>query len=113
MVELENRALATSGDYRNYFQWQDETYSHEIDPHTGWPVSQGEASVAVLSDSAMWADAWATALMVADPDRAWRLAEEAGLDILMIFRTEQGFRERLTSGFAQAISQNTTHGNTR
>jgi FAD:protein FMN transferase len=113
VVELESQALATSGDYRNFFVWQDQTYSHSIDPRTGWPVSRGVASVAVLSDSAMRADAWATAFMVADPDRSWRWAEEAGLDVLMVFRAEQGFRERLTSGFAQAISQNTMHGNTR
>lgn len=110
IVQLVDRALATSGDYRNFFTWEGRTYSHAIDPRTGWPVAHGVASVAVLSDSAMWADAWATALMVMEPEPAWELAQRAGLEVLMLVRTPEGLAERLTTGFSQAISQSTPSG---
>ncbi len=104
VVELENACLATSGDYRNYFEWDGQLYSHEIDPHTGRPAEHGIAEVAVLhAKGAMWADAYATGLMVMPPEQAWRLAEELGLEILIMLHEPSGFQQRVTPGFAAAI----------
>lgn len=60
---LEDLALATSGDYENYFFFEGKRYSHILDPRTGMPV-QGIASVSVVAPSATEADAWSTALFV-------------------------------------------------
>lgn len=66
-VPLEDRAMATSGDYRNFYVVDGKSYSHTIDPRTGKPVQHDMASASVLAPSCMLADAWATALMVTGP----------------------------------------------
>jgi FAD:protein FMN transferase len=66
VVALQNRAMATSGDYRNYFEDNGRFYSHIIDPRTGYPVSNGIVSATVLSKKCSIADGLATALMVMD-----------------------------------------------
>jgi len=87
IIRLADRAIATSGDYRNYFERDGRRYSHVIDPHTGRPVEHGVVSAVVLAPSAMEADAFATALMVLGPDEGLRLAEEQRLAVQMIVRT--------------------------
>ncbi len=110
VIHLNDTSLATSGDYRNFFEWQGTRYSHEIDPHTGRPVANGTASVSVMDPSAMRADAFATALMVMPSDQAWRLARELGLEIMLIVHHQQGFNERVTPGFAACIAGSPTRG---
>jgi thiamine biosynthesis lipoprotein len=70
-LSLTDTGVATSGDYRNYFEHEGERYSHLIDPRTGWPIKEDVVSVTVIAGSTAIADAWATALMV--------LGSEAGL----------------------------------
>jgi len=67
-LELDNTAVATSGDYRNYYIENNERLSHIIDPKTGYPIKHKLASVTVINDSTMLADAWATTLMVLNSD---------------------------------------------
>ncbi len=64
IVALQDRALATSGDYRDYFVINDKLYSHVFDPRTGYPVAHGIASVSILADTCAFADGLATAAMV-------------------------------------------------
>lgn len=90
-LPLIDSAVATSGDYRIFFMEDDVRYSHIIDPTTGYPVVHNAASVTVLADSSMAADAWATALLVMGPDTGLEIANERGLQVLMILRTEEGF----------------------
>jgi FAD:protein FMN transferase len=99
VVELSGQSLATSGDYRNYFELDGRHYSHTIDPTTGQPVQHELASVSVITDNCMLADAWATALLVVGPEAAMRLAREHSLDVLLIVRTDKGFEEQMTDGF--------------
>ena len=100
VVPLRNIGMATSGDYRNFFEIDGLRYSHSIDPATGWPVRHELASVTVLAETAMEADAWATALLVLGPERGPPLAESAGLPALFIERHADGRIEtRSTTAF--------------
>ena len=91
-----HRAVATSGDYRNFLEQAGVRFSHTIDPRTGKPVSHELASVTVVHDSAMWADGYATLLNVLGPQAGFEFALESRLAALFIQRTENGFEERYT-----------------
>lgn len=96
VIELDGGALATSGDYRNFIESDGRRYSHTIDPRTGYPVDHGLASVTVLHPSAMWADGYATLLNVLGPEEGLAFARSRQLAVLMVVRTDSGFRERYT-----------------
>ena len=89
VVYLRDAAIATSGDYRNYFEFEDERYSHTLDPRTGWPVSHGLASVSVIGRSTTDADALATALMVLGPDLGLELAKRSGIAAQLMVRSDE------------------------
>lgn len=74
VITLENRSLASSGNYRNYFETGGKRYSHTIDPATGRPVTHNLAAVTVIHRECMLADAWATALLAAGPEIGMQLA---------------------------------------
>lgn len=99
IIRLENMAMATSGDYRNYFEQDGSSYSHTIDPRTGRPVAHGLASVTVLHPSTMLADAWATGLLVLGPEKGYATALENGLAAYFIVHGEPGFEEISTPAF--------------
>jgi len=88
VVALHDMGMATSGDYRNFFEVDGEQYSHTIDPATGEPVDHRLASVTVLAAETMQADAWATALLVLGPERGFALAEQLGLAAFFIEHAE-------------------------
>lgn len=89
-------AVATSGDYRNYFEKDGKRYSHTLDPRTGRPIEHTLASVTVLADNCMYADAMATALMVLGPEKSYDLAMAEKLPVMMIVKTASGFEFRVT-----------------
>lgn len=91
-LPLRDQAIATSGDYRNFFEHQGRRYSHTIDPRTGQPVDHDLASVTVLADDCMSADGWATALSVLGPDQALLLARQLNLNVLLISRSRADHR---------------------
>ncbi len=99
VVELGNRAIATSGDYRNYFEHEGRRYSHTVDPRTARPVTHPLASVSVIADTAMTADAFSTAIMVLGPDEGYEFARSNDLAASLIVRREDGFDERWTPAF--------------
>lgn len=87
VVALSDRALATSGDYRNYFEYGGKLYSHVVDPRSGYPVETQVASASVLAPSCMEADALATALMVMGAELGLELIEKLdGVEALLIIR---------------------------
>lgn len=100
IIELNNAGLATSGDYRNYFEEAGVRYSHTIDPANGRPVRHALASVTVVHDSAAHADALACALLVLGPERGYALAQREKLAALFIIRAANGFEEIATPEFA-------------
>ena len=99
ILHLTDRAVATSGDYRNYFEIDGLRYSHEINPVSGKPVAHRLASVTVLDDTCMRADALATALMVLGPDGGYELALKEKIAALFIVKGEKGFHEKMTPLF--------------
>lgn len=99
VIPLSGMALATSGDYRNFYEKDGVRYSHEIDPRTGRPVQHAAASVTVIHHECVYADAFATAMMVLGPDEGTALAEEIGLPVLFLLRSGDGFEERASGAF--------------
>jgi len=82
VVPLTEMSIATSGDYRNNFTLDGVVYSHAIDPSTGWPVRNPPASVSVLHESCMTADAWATTMMILGTEKGLALANAENLSVL-------------------------------
>nr|VFJ97585.1 MAG: thiamine biosynthesis lipoprotein [Candidatus Kentron sp. H]VFJ97934.1 MAG: thiamine biosynthesis lipoprotein [Candidatus Kentron sp. H]VFK03436.1 MAG: thiamine biosynthesis lipoprotein [Candidatus Kentron sp. H] len=103
VIAVDGYAVATSGDYRNFFEQDGKRYSHTIDPKTGRPVTHRLASVTVISPSAMRADAMATAISVLGPEAGYRLAERENLPVWLITKTDTGFSDRSTPGFARFV----------
>jgi thiamine biosynthesis lipoprotein len=102
-IALCDLAVATSGDYRRFRFEDGARLSHSIDPMTGAPIRGGVASVTVLHDSAMLADAWATAITVMGPDRGMQLATRNGLAARLVLRTETGMLEYMTPMLAAML----------
>jgi len=106
IIKIADVGVSTSGDYRDYFERDGRRYSHTIDPQTGRPVSHRLASVTVVSENTMRADALCTALMVLGPDDGYHLAEQAGLAAYFIIKTDAGFTGRETPAFDQYRLEN-------
>jgi FAD:protein FMN transferase len=84
IVELEDAAVATSGDYRHWVDVGSHRLSHTMDPRLGMPLNQPPASATVIARDSMSADAWATAMMVLGETRGLALAEDLGLSVLFL-----------------------------
>ena len=95
---LRDQAVATSGDYYNFFEFEGRRYSHTLDPRTGRPVEHALASVSVLAADCMTADAWATALDVLGPEAGPRIARDLQLDALLMIRSDTGEITSIGSG---------------
>ncbi len=103
VVHLTDSAMATSGDYRNYFEHEGRFYSHTIDPRTGYPVTHDAASVTVIAQTAAFADAAATALLVLGPDAGMKLAERENIAAYFLLRLGNEFEERMSSLFTTKV----------
>ncbi|MCF8113402.1 MAG: FAD:protein FMN transferase [Desulfotignum sp.] len=100
IITLDNKAIATSGDYRNFLEIQGKTYSHIIDPKTGFPVNNQVVSASVIAGTCTFADGLATALMVMDPADGLALVNRLeDTACLIIQKTESGFKEMRSQNF--------------
>ena len=91
VAELRNRALATSGDYRNFVEIDGRLFSHVIDPRTGYPVANGVVSVSVTADNCTLADGLATAVMVMGHQKGLALVERIdGAECLIVVQAADG-----------------------
>jgi thiamine biosynthesis lipoprotein len=91
VAELSNRALATSGDYRNFVEIDGRLYAHVIDPQTGYPVENGVVSVSVVADSCTLADGLATAVMVMGHEKGLALVQRLqGVECLIVVQASDG-----------------------
>ena len=94
------RALATSGDYRNYYELHGQRISHTIDARNGEPIKHSLASVSVLHKNAMLADGWATLLNVLGPVDGLALAKREKIPVLFIIRErDDSFSMKMTEEF--------------
>jgi thiamine biosynthesis lipoprotein len=109
-VALADMSLATSGDYRNYFERDGVRVSHTIDPRTGRPITHNLASVSVIHASCMTADALATALGVLGPDEGYELAERQDIPALFLVRLDDGTFEERHTGVWAALVENSAAG---
>ncbi|MEZ4776183.1 MAG: FAD:protein FMN transferase [Bacteroidia bacterium] len=107
IANLENRSLATSGNYRKFYVKDGVKYAHTIDPHTGYPVNHTLLSVSVLAEKCATADAYATAFMVMGFDQAWEFLEkhpELGLEAYFISSSKgEGWDIRMTDGMEAVV----------
>ena len=103
-VELVDEAVATSGDFRNYYEYEGVLYAHLIDPRTGFPIRYRGFSVSVVHPDGAMADAWATALTVLGPEDGFELAEREGLGALFTWRSPEGVQSRATHALGGRVS---------
>ncbi|MBS9523678.1 FAD:protein FMN transferase [Litoribacter alkaliphilus] len=98
IIALDNQGLATSGNYRNFYERDGIKYSHTISPKTGFPVRHSLLSATVVAENCMLADAYATALMVMGTEEAIALQESSqAFEMLLIFNDEEGKLETFVS----------------
>ena len=99
-IELRDAAMATSGDYRSFHLQDGARISHIIDPRSGRPIDHDLASVSVIHEEAVYADALATALLVLGPEAGFALAEREGLAAYFIVRqADASFRSFASAAF--------------
>lgn len=105
IVSVTGYGLATSGDYRNYFEQDGVRYSHIIDAETGRPIDHKTASVTVLAENAMLADAWATAFLALGEERGLEISQALDLPVFFIVRdgtsTDLSFTTVATDAFKE------------
>lgn len=107
IVKIENKALATSGNYRNYYVKDGKKYAHTISPKTGYPVQHSILSSTVLANDCMTADALATAFMVVGLDEAKAILQKVPhVEACFIYTEETSgeYKTFLTEGFKTFVA---------
>ncbi|WP_372881852.1 FAD:protein FMN transferase [Psychromonas sp.] len=99
VIHIGDNAIATSGDYRNYFESEGVRYSHTINPKTGKPITHKLVSVSVVHPSSMMADGYATAITVLGPEAGMEFAEQHKLAVFLLVKEGDHFTEYYTSEF--------------
>jgi len=106
VLELRDRAVATSGDYRNYFIRNRRRYSHIIDPFTGGPVRNGVVGASVLADDCLTADALATAIFVMGAKKGMELIESIeGVEGIIVTEERDEIKMRFSKGSAIKLDE--------
>ncbi|WP_312166487.1 FAD:protein FMN transferase [Phenylobacterium sp.] len=95
-VALHGLSIATSGDYRRYFEHEDRRYSHTLDPRIGRPIANGMRSVSVIASECMDADALCTALGVLGPDEGPQFARKHAIAARFLVDTDGRLSEIVT-----------------
>lgn len=105
IIHLSNKAMATSGNYRRFYEENGVRYSHTIDPKTGYPVQHSLLSVSVLADDAATADAWATAFMVLGLEKSKELLKsQNSLEAYFIYSGQNSeLQTYYTKGFQNVL----------
>ena len=99
IIQVGDNSLATSGSYRNFFEYGEQQFSHTIDPHTGRPIPQELVSVTVVHDKCMMADGYATAITALGAEAGFEFARDLGLAALLLIRENDDVVERTTEAF--------------
>ena len=104
VVMLRDAGIATSGNFRYFFDYNGRRYSHRIDPRTGEPVSHALVSVTVIEPICMHADALATALTVLGPEEGFDYASRRNIAALFISKSGDALVEKMTPQFASYLN---------
>ena len=104
VLSLHNVGVATSGDYRNYFEHDGVIYSHTINPATGYPVEHNLISVTVIHPSTAVADAWATAFMVLGPRKTYEIAQQKKLAVFLITQEGKNYKSTVNETMKKHIA---------
>ena len=102
-LDLVDQAIATSGDYRSFYDEEGARFAHIIDPRSGRPIRYAGASVSVVHVDCAMADGWATALSVLGPEDGYDLALREGIAALFVMESPDGFRSRATPAFLEKV----------
>jgi len=107
IIEVSNKAIATSGNYRNFYIKEGKKYAHTISPYTGYPVQHSLLSATVIADDCMTADGFATAFMVLGVDPSIQILDDhPELDAYFIFSDDQGRMSTfMTEGFKAILQE--------
>jgi len=105
-IPITDLAVATSGNYRKYYEQGGIRYSHNIDPKTGYPVKHSLLSVTVVADRCAYADAYATAIMAMGLEEALQFIKEKqpGLEVYFIYSDKDGlYKTYMTEGLEKSL----------
>lgn len=105
ILEVTEGSMATSGDYRNFFEQDGMRYSHTLDPQTGYPIRHDLVSATVMGERSVLSDAYATAFMVMGAEAAMALASDQDLAVYLIQRNGKGDTETLSERFDALFEQ--------
>lgn len=105
ILDISGQAVATSGDYRNYFEKDGVRYSHTLSGVTGKPVTHRLASVTVVAETTMAADAWATALFVLGEKDGLAIANQEGLAAYFVYKGNDGFETTESKEFKRSFGE--------
>ncbi|MCL6414770.1 FAD:protein FMN transferase [Aestuariirhabdus sp. Z084] len=103
IISADNKGIATSGDYRNYFEVDGTRYSHTIDPRTGYPINHTLVSVTVIDDSTAMADGLATLFMALGTNEGIAVAQKEKIAALFVEKEGGEFRYTSTTDFDQYV----------
>jgi thiamine biosynthesis lipoprotein len=105
IIELQDQALATSGNYRNFYEKDGVKYAHTISPYNGYPVNHSLLSATVVANDCMTADAWATAFMVMGYEKAKTIIESnKDLEAYFVFSGPDGeYDEYVSTGLKESM----------
>ena len=104
ILQITDKGVATSGNYRQYYIEDGQKIAHTIDPVSGYPVKHNLLSVTVVADDAITADAFATAFMVGGADKAWEwIGRYPGIDALFICKEDGELKIYCTRGMEDYI----------
>lgn len=106
IATLSGKSLATSGNYRKYYEINGQKYAHTIDPVSGYPAKQNLLSVTVITDECIYADAFATAFMVLGLDVSMAFIEkhpELNLQVYFVYDKDGQYETTMTEGFEEFI----------
>ena len=99
IVNLTNKGLATSGDYKNFFTKDGKRYSHIINPKTGKPIKHSTKSVTVIHENSMKADGWATAFLALGSLEGLKIADKEKIAVLFIDEIDNKFIKFKSNAF--------------
>ena len=106
VIELHDKSLATSGNYRKFYEKDGKRYSHTIDPKTGYPVTHNLLSVSVTADDCMTADAYATAFMVMGVEETQKFVSlHKDMDVFLVYDQNGTTRTWSTKEFEKFIKE--------